>query len=158
MGTSLSLGLVDAFHSIPASMLRAAIAGGRQREPHLEPVLAVMLDCGFALVPVSQHEKAFRSSRRPPIRRGDTDRPLGQAAFHQPSLRRRFPASASATVISKAMQGDVRARANAPVLLTHRHPGIVETRLARGAPWIETMTKATPDLLLLISFGKGGAT
>lgn len=153
---SLSLGSVDAFRGIPASLLRAAIEGGRKREPHLEPVLAVMLDCGFALLLVSQHEKAFRSSRRPQIRRGDTDRPLGMAAVHQPSLRRRFPASASASVISRATQGDVRALANAPVLLTHRHAGIVETRLARGIPWIELITKAVPGLPL-IRAAKGSA-
>ena len=157
MATSLSLGSVDAFHGIPASMLRAAIERGRPREPHLEPVLAVMLDCGVALVLVNQHERAFRSSRRPPIGRGDTDRTLGPPVFHQPSLRRLFPASASATVISRATQGNVRALAIAPVQLTRCHAVIVETRLARGIPWIELITKAVPGLALLISAANGGA-
>ena len=91
LGISLSLASVDAFHGIPPSMLRAAIERGRQREPHLEPSLAVVVGCGVALVLVNQHEKACRSSRRPPIRRGDTGRPLGLAVFHQASLRHRFP-------------------------------------------------------------------
>jgi hypothetical protein len=148
---------VDAFHGIPAPMLRAAIEAGWQREPHLEPVLAVMLDCGVALVLVNQHEKEFRSSRRAPIGRGDTDHPIGPAALHQPSVRRLFPASASATVISRATQGNVRALATAPVLLTRRHAVIVETRFARGIPCIELITKAVPGLPLLISAAKRGA-
>jgi hypothetical protein len=156
LGTSSSLASADAFQGIPASMLRVAIEGARQRARHLEPALAAMLDCGVTLVLVNQHEKAFRSSQRPPTRRGDIGRPLGPAAFQQPSLRRLFPASASATVISRATQGNVRALAIAPVQLTRCHAVIVETRLALGIPWIELITKAVPGLPL-ISAAKGAA-
>jgi len=116
-----------------------------------------MLDCGVALVLVNQHEEGFRSSRCRPIPRGDTDRLLGPAAFHQWWLRRLFTASASATVSSRSIQGDVRALATAPVLLTRRHAMIVETRFARGIPCIELITIAVSGLPLPICAAKGSA-
>jgi hypothetical protein len=161
LGTSSSLVSADALQSIPALMLHAAIEGARQRAQHLEPILAAMLDCGVEPMLVGQHDKAFRLPRdaRPSvvIVGEDTDRGLGPAGFHQPSLRRLFRASGGATVISSAAPGDAYALPTATVVRTRRHTAIVETCVARRPSWIEVITRAVPGLALLISAAKRDA-
>jgi hypothetical protein len=161
LGTSSSLASADAFQSIPASMLRAAIEGARQRARHLEPVLDAMLDCGIAPVLVSQHDKAFRLARDASpsvvIVGEDTDRGLGPTGFQQPSLRRLFLASGGASVISSAAPGDGCALSTVPVVRTRRHAAIVGTCVAWRTSWIEAITKAVLGLALLISAAKRDA-
>ena len=110
---------------------------------------------------VSQPGKRFRllcGARPSVVIVGEyDDRAQSQAGFGQPSLRRLLRASASATVIGRVTHRDAYALPTAPVVLLGRHAAILATRLARGIPCIEIITRTVSRLPLLISAARMGA-